>query len=98
MPIQEKLKEIISIIVNSEYNSGEQIMYVESDNRKLICGNNYYRICELLEISEDGDSMRIHTALVKLTKNYPGLFDLYGINAYSRLLYYNDKLIIFLPK
>jgi len=94
----EKLKEIISIIVNSEDILEEQTMFVESDNRKLIYGNNYYRICELLKVTEKNDGMEIHKALIKLIKNYTELFNLYGITEYGRLSYYNDKLIIFIPK
>jgi hypothetical protein len=100
---KEKIKKIISIIVNSKD------CYSDS---KIIDKDDYCKLCGLLGVTNIAETIKDHKsimeaykALVKIIDSYPEIFSIYNITAdigsgpFKKLVdyesYYGDKLIIF---
>jgi hypothetical protein len=101
--IKEKIKNIISIILNSKDSFG---------GTKIINKNDYRKLCNLLGITNIEKTIRnnksiyeAYMGLSKIIDSYPELFSIYNIttvikNDPSReeieyKSYYGDKLILF---
>jgi hypothetical protein len=92
--IKEKIKKIISIIINSDE------FPINNPNNKIIGGNNYREICQLLGIDSTTHILRQYKALSTLISDYSGIFGVYGITTETSpdyLSFYNGMAIVFSP-
>jgi hypothetical protein len=92
---KEKIKKIISIIVNSDYESP-----INEPNSKIIRGDDYREICQLLGVSITANILKKYEVLSTLISNYSEIFNMYGITSSSgsnKMSYYDGRLILFRP-
>jgi len=94
MDTKEKLKNIISIILNGK-----------DGGAKFIDGDDYYKLVKILGVTIHGNNMnsdkrKVYNALAKLVSNYPEAFSIYNITRPkydNNVTYYNGKPILFRP-
>jgi len=79
--MKQKIKQIISTLVNNENN--------------WVFFDDHIKLCKILKLPETNDGSATHIALSKIIYRYPGIFNLYGITAKNASVYYNDSAIIF---
>jgi len=93
----ENLDEIINVITNSNEK------FTITGNAKIISGDNYHKLCQLLKIPNKKDRIKTYRALSKVINDNPKIFRNCGITtsktkAFSECMcYYNGRLVIFDP-
>jgi len=97
--MKKKLLEIINLILKMTTKPMEQIGREQAE--KLVNPKNhspeYIQLCKL--INENPDDLKgVHLTLGKIIKQYPELFNMYGIRFSNarHFVYYNDETALFL--